>query len=232
MALLASIADEVALAVDNARLYAHAEQLAVMEERSRLARELHDSVTQLLYSLTLFAEAGQRMNKAGDHERTEQFLARVNETARQAHKEMRLLIYEMRPPTVEKEGLVGALQHRLDAVEKRSGLETQLQVEGEIELPALLEDGLFRVAVEALNNALKHAAATQVSVQIQACIHSVKLQVVDNGNGFDVDGVNNAGGSGLPNMRERVRKMGGSFEIISKPGAGTRVAVEIEKELT
>ncbi|HEX6304782.1 MAG TPA: cache domain-containing protein [Anaerolineales bacterium] len=232
VALLASIADEIALAVDNARLYAHAEQLAVMEERSRLARELHDSVTQLLYSLTLFAEAGQRMNKAGDHERTEQFLARVNETARQAHKEMRLLIYELRPPTVEKEGLVGALQHRLDAVEKRSGLETQLQVEGEIELPALLEDGLFRVAVEALNNALKHAAATQVSVQIQACIHSVKLQVVDNGNGFDVDGVNNAGGSGLPNMRERVEKMGGSFEITSEPGAGTQVVVEIEKELT
>lgn len=232
VALLASIADEIALAVDNARLYAHAEQLAVMEERSRLARELHDSVTQLLYSLTLFAEAGQRMNKAGDHERTEQFLARVNETARQAHKEMRLLIYELRPPTVEKEGLVGALQHRLDAVEKRSGLETQLQVEGEIELPALLEDGLFRVAVEALNNALKHAAATQVSVQIQACINSIKLQVVDNGNGFDMDGVNNAGGSGLPNMRERVRKMGGSFEIISGPGAGTQVVVEIEKELT
>lgn len=232
VALLASIADEIALAVDNARLYAHAEQLAVMEERSRLARELHDSVTQLLYSLTLFAEAGQRVNKAGDHERTEQFLARLNETARQAHKEMRLLIYELRPPTVEKEGLVGALQHRLDAVEKRSGLEAQLEVEGHVELPALIEDGLFRVAVEALNNALKHAAATQVSVQIQDSVHSVRLLVIDNGNGFDVEGVNNGGGLGLPSMRERVEKMGGSFDIISRPGAGTQVVVEIEKELT
>lgn len=231
VALLASIADEVALAVDNARLYAHAEQLAVMEERSRLARELHDSVTQLLYSLTLFAEAGQRMNKAGDQERTGQFLARVSETARQAHKEMRLLIYELRPPTVEKEGLVGALQHRLDTVEKRSGLEAHLQLEGDIELPASIEDGLFRIAVEALNNALKHAAATRVSVLLQAGIHSVRLHVVDDGNGFDVDAVNNGGGLGLPSMRERVESMAGSFEIISKPGAGTKVVVEIEKEL-
>ena len=226
-----TLGDQAALAIENARLRQQAEQLAVLEERSRLARELHDSVTQLLYSLTLFAEAGQRMNKAGDPERTEQFLVRLSETARQAHKEMRLLVFELRPPTVELEGLVGALQHRLDAVEKRSGIETCLQVEGNFDLSPAIEDELFRVAVEALNNALKHASATQVIVRLQARDHTFSLQVVDNGKGFDLDAASNGGGMGLPGMRERVEKMRGSLQILSKPGAGAQVIVNLEMEI-
>jgi signal transduction histidine kinase len=226
-----TLGDQAALAIENARLRQQAEKLAVLEERSRLARELHDSVTQLLYSLTLFAEAGQRMNKAGDLERTEQFLVRLSETARQAHKEMRLLIFELRPPTVELEGLAGALQHRLDAVEKRSGIETCLQVEGDFDLSPAVEDELFRVAVEALNNALKHASATQVIVRLQAGTRAFSLQVVDNGKGFDLDAASNGGGMGLPGMRERVEKMGGSLQILSKPGAGAQVIVNLEMEM-
>jgi nitrate/nitrite-specific signal transduction histidine kinase len=231
VALLASISDDVALAVDNARLFAQAEKLAVMEERSRLARELHDSVTQLLYSLTLFAEAGIRMNQAHDPERTDQFLQRVNETARQAHKEMRLLIYELRPPTLAEEGLVGALQHRLDSVEKRSGLDACLEVEGDLEIPMALEDGLFRVTVEALNNALKHASATQVSVRLRQQGPDVSLEVIDNGMGFDLGSIKNGGGMGLQGMSERVQRMGGSLQISSKPGAGTRISVDLNMEV-
>lgn len=231
VALLASISDDVALAVDNARLFAQAEKLAVMEERSRLGRELHDSVTQLLYSLTLFAEAGIRMNQARDPERTDQFLQRVNETARQAHKEMRLLIYELRPPTLEEEGLVGALQHRLESVEKRSGLDACLEVGGDLEIPTVFEDGLFRVAVEALNNALKHASATQVTVRLRQQGPDVSLEVIDNGIGFDLGSIKNGGGMGLPGMSERVEKMGGSLQISSKPGAGTRVSVDLSMEV-
>jgi PAS domain S-box-containing protein len=163
VALLDTIADQIGVAVENAKLYQQAEQLAVMKERSRLARELHDSVTQALYSMTLLAEAAGRRVGAGNLEQVENYLARLGEAAQQSLKEMRLLVHELRPPVLEREGLVGALQQRLDAVEGRSGVETRLRVEGTLELPAPVEEELYRIAQEALNNALKHAAATLVT---------------------------------------------------------------------
>jgi nitrate/nitrite-specific signal transduction histidine kinase len=232
VALLASIADEVSLAIENARLHEQAEQLAVMEERNRLARELHDSVTQLLYSLTLFAEAGQRMVRARDFDRTEQYLHKLGETAQQAHREMRLLIYELRSPVLENEGLVNALQHRLDTVEKRAGLDACLQVSGNVHLQALIEDGLFRIALEALNNALKHAKATTINVCLQEEDHQVTLKVIDDGKGFDLETANNGGGLGLRGMRERAEYMGGSLEILSKPGEGTCIAVKLDSRVS
>jgi signal transduction histidine kinase len=114
VALLTSIADQVAVAVENARLHQRAEQAAVMEERARLARELHDSVTQSLYSVTLLADATQDFAAAGEWERVKHYLGRVSETARQALKEMRLLLYELQPPLTERVGLVDALSHRLE----------------------------------------------------------------------------------------------------------------------
>ena len=228
VALLASIADEVSLAIENAWLHERTEQLAVMEERNRLARELHDSVTQLLYSLTLFAEAGQRMLKAKDFDRAEQYLHRLGETAQQAHKEMRLLIYELRSPVVEEEGLVNALQHRLDTVEKRAGLDACLEIDGNIQLPAIVADGLFRITLEALNNALKHAAATHVSVRLQETNRQITLEVMDNGKGFDPQSVKNGGGLGLANMQERAAQLGGWLEVSSKPGRGTCIIVKLE----
>jgi len=138
---------------------------AITEERSRLARELHDSVTQSLHSSTLMAEAGQRLAGAGDIERARGYLIRLGEISQQALREMRLLVYELRPLAL-KFGLVGALQQRLDAVERRSGVEVQLSIEEELELPERIEKELFRVAMEALNNALKHANPTRVTVSI------------------------------------------------------------------
>ena len=228
VALLDSIADEVSLAIENARLHERTEQLAVMEERNRLARELHDSVTQLLYSLTLFAEAGQRMVRARDFGRAEQYLQKLGETAQQAHKEMRLLIYELRSPVLEKEGLVNALQHRLDTVEKRAGLEASLQIHCDFHLPASIEDGLFRIALEALNNALKHSAATKIGVCLQDVDHQITLEVRDNGKGFALETAQNGGGLGLRGMKERAEHMGGSLEILSKPGEGTCIAVKLD----
>lgn len=232
VALLASIADEVSLAIENAWLHERTEQLAVMEERNRLARELHDSVTQLLYSLTLFAEAGQRMIRTKDFDRAEQYLHRLGETAQQAHKEMRLLIYELRSPVVEKEGLVNALQHRLDTVEKRAGLDACLEIGGNIQLPTILEDGLFRIALEALNNALKHAAATQISVRLHEIDHQVTLGVIDNGKGFDPQSVKNGGGLGLASMQERAAHLGAWLEINSKLGEGTCINVKLDSRVS
>jgi signal transduction histidine kinase len=225
--LLASIADEVGVAVENARLYQQAEQLAVMKERERLARELHDSVTQSLYSLTLFAEAGRDLAKDGELERVESYLTRLGEIAQQALKEMRLLVYQLRPLALQREGLVGALQQRLDAVEGRIGVKARLLTEGLVELPAPVEEGLYRIAQEALNNALKHAAATSVTVYIRTEDERVELEVVDDGQGFDPKTVSDRGGMGLASMRQRAEKLGGSLTILSASGEGARIKVSV-----
>ena len=133
-----------------------------------MARDLHDSVTQSLFSLTLFTQAALERAEVGDLDRVKQSLARIADTARRGLKEMRLLVYELRPLALEDEGLVGALQQRLEAVEGRSGVQTRLLVEpqGEVELPADVERQLYRIAEEALNNALKHANASSVTVRL------------------------------------------------------------------
>jgi len=228
VALLASIADQVGVAVENARLYQQAEQLAIMEERQRLARELHDSVTQSLYSTNLMAETGRRAAEAGDLPAIEQVLGRLGQVTHEALKEMRLLIYELRPLSLEREGLVGALQQRLDAVEGRAGVETRLLVEGQVNLTEPAEGALFRIGQEALNNALKHAAATSVLVRIRAGGETLTLEVIDNGRGFDPRAAARAGGIGLITMRERAEKLGGKLEILSRPGEGTQVRVTVQ----
>ncbi|MDQ4077524.1 MAG: histidine kinase [Chloroflexota bacterium] len=225
--LCLSIGNQIGIAVENARLYQQAQQLAVVEERQRLARELHDSVTQSLYSLTLFAEAGRRQSTVGAWATVEQYLGRLSETAHQALKEMRLLVYELRPPTLEHDGLVGALQRRLDAVEKRAGIDARLLVEGDRQLPAPLEEALYRIAQEAFNNALKHASASTITVRLYADEREVMLEVVDDGQGFDVSSAVDGGGLGLTSMRERVERLGGFLTILSQPGVGTTVRVQV-----
>lgn len=226
-ALLAAIADQMAVTVENVRLRAEAEQVAVLRERERLARELHDSVTQSLYSLTLWIEAGQRSARADDLDRVEEYLERLEEGTRQAIRDMRLLVYELRPPALERDGLVGALQERLDAVEKRSGVQPRLVVEGESEFPSPMEEGLYRIAQEALNNALKHAAPSAVTVRLRACDAAVELEITDDGIGFDLAAVGDKGGMGLANMRQRAAQLGGTLSVLSAPGKGTRVCAHI-----
>ena len=232
VSLLASIADQVGVAVENAQLYQHAEQLAAMRERQRLARELHDSVTQSLYSLVLLAEAGRRLAGAGDLRRVEEVIVRLGEIGHQTLKEMRLLVYELRPAALLEEGLVSALQHRLDAVERRAGVEACLVVEGEVQLLEGADLGgrwedLYRIVQEALNNALKHAMATSVTVQIRVQDGGVDIEVTDNGRGFDPDAVRGKGGMGLANMRERAEWLGGTLTVLSAPGKGTTVKVSV-----
>jgi signal transduction histidine kinase len=217
--------------VENAQLYEQAQQVAVVEERQRLARELHDSISQSLHSSILLAEAGQRLASAGDLERSRGYLIRLGEIAQQAMKEMRLLVYELRPLALREAGLVNALQQRLDTVERRAGVEAKLAVEGEVEIPDDVEEALFRIAQEALNNAMNHAAATAVVVTIRPEANPpnrrVVLEVADNGKGFDRDSLEDEGGIGLKSMRERVEKLGGVLIIVSRPGEGTRVKASV-----
>ncbi|MGE5617679.1 MAG: sensor histidine kinase [Sphingomonadaceae bacterium] len=206
---------------------AQEERLAVMEERQRLARELHDSVTQSLYSTTLYAEAAAELLRAGQTEKAMDRLRELRETAQEALREMRLLIFELLPPVLEKDGLVAALQARLEAVEVRGGLQADLRVEGAGRLPPALERELYRIAQEALNNVLKHARARHVTVLLRLGEGSVCLEVKDDGVGFDPEAVWDRGGLGLKGMRERAQRLGGEFRVDSAPGGGCRVSVEL-----
>ena len=204
---------------------ARAEELAVLQERNRLARELHDSVTQSLHSATMLAEAGQRLAGSGDIERARGYLLRLGEISQQALREMRLLIYELRPLALSGVGLVGALQQRLDTVERRSGVEVHLSIEDGLNLPPGAEDELYRIAIEALNNALKHANPTTVSVALgreeKQALPCIELSILDDGRGFDPDARDDEGGLGLISMKERIEKLGGELTILSSPGEGT-----------
>ena len=231
ISLLTSIAGGVGVAVENAQLYQKAEQLAVVRERERLSRELHDSVTQSLYSLTLLSEAGRRWAERGELGRVEEYLERVGEIGQQALREMRLLVYELRPLVLRREGLAGAIQQRLDAVEKRAGVDAKLLVHGQSDIPMALEEELYKIAQEALNNALKHAVASSVIVRICAEGERVTLRVEDNGRGFDPDSVHDGGGLGLTSMRQRAEKIGGTMTVTSRQGEGTTLEVCVKRQV-
>lgn len=213
---------------ENDILRQQAAEKAILEERNRLARDLHDSVTQSLYSLTLFAEASQRLVDSGDIVRATGYLGQVGETAQQALKEMRLLVYELRPVALEDVGLVGAVQQRLDAVEGRAGVETQLLVNDIVELAPAVEEALYRIVQEALNNTLKHANASAVTVRIVIDADQVQLCVEDDGCGFDPQAVASGGGIGLRSIHERCEGIGASLVITSADGNGTQVLVTFD----
>lgn len=225
---ITSLSDQAALAIENARLYQQAEQLAVMEERERLARDMHDSVMQSIYSLTLFSAAGGRQIRQGNTKRVQEYLDQLVETAQQALKEMRLLLYELRPVVLEQEGLIGALRRRLDAVEKRAEVEATLDVPEPVVPPFYAEEGLYRIAQEALNNSLKHSGADQVKVRIVREQDAIVMQISDNGKGFSLaDAQKFSGGMGLSNMHERMQKLQGEIQIESEPEIGTTVTVRV-----
>jgi len=167
-----------------------------MEERNRLARDLHDSVTQAVYGVTLYAEAATRLLGAGQTEVAAEHLKELRSTAQQALREMRSLIFELRPPVLEKEGLVAALQARLEAVEGRAGLATELKVDGESRVPKEMEEELYRVAQEALNNVLKHSEARTVKLHLHADVDRITLEIADDGVGFDPGATHEHGGLG------------------------------------
>lgn len=223
--MLSSLADQLAVVVENARLRQEAERLAVMEERNRLARELHDSVTQALYSTTLFAEAGQRQAQAGKMDKALSYLAEVGETSHQALKEMRLLVYKLRPSALDKEGLLAALEQRLKGVEERAGIQYELMVDGELHLPHDVEAALYSMAQETLNNSLKHARATAISVHFAQTDDDVQFEIKDNGEGFVWETAVAAGGLGLTSLQERAKQYKGTVEFQTAPSKGTTVKV-------
>ena len=225
--LVQAIAAQASVALENARLYEQAHELAVVHERQRLARELHDSVTQSLYSLSLMAEAARRLVAAGKTDRGMVYLVRIGESAQQVLKEMRLLVYELRPLMLERDGLASALKQRLETVEGRAGVETKLVVDGAGLLPERIETELYRIAQEALNNSLKHSNASSVAVYLETKGDPVGLTVRDNGRGFSTEEIADKGGLGLASMQERAQRLGGHVDVASAPGKGVTITVTI-----
>ena len=206
----------------------HEREKAILEERNRLARELHDSVTQSLYGVTLYADAAARLLDSGQVPPAVDNLRKLRHTARDALDEMRLLIFELRPPILEQEGLAAALEARLEAVEGRVGLKTQLRLEGESQLPPDVQERLYRIALEALNNVLKHARASSVTVSLIKEPQVTVLKITDDGVGFDLTVAQKSGGMGLQGMKERAEQIGGQLTVKSEPGLGTTVQVEVK----
>jgi signal transduction histidine kinase/ligand-binding sensor domain-containing protein len=209
-----------------------AAEAAVREERDRLARDLHDSVTQSIYSSTLLAEAGQRHAAGGDAEQARMTLQRLGQITQQALKEMRLLVYELRPFVLEEVGLIAALQGRLDAVERRAGIDARLVVDEGLVLDPEGEAAAYYLTHEALNNALKHAAPGRVEVVLAPIVRAgCRLTITDDGSGFDPAEAESSGGLGLVSMRERVEALRGTFELETAPGAGTTITVTLPGEI-
>lgn len=226
--LLTALAQRAGLAIEKARLHEQEQELAVVQERNRLARDLHDSVTQTLFATTLYADAAEISLSNGQAEQSAENLRDLRTSAKQALGEMRLLIYELRPQILEAEGLVSALETRLETVENRSGIKSNFVVEGEINLPADVEAHIFHIAVEALNNTLKHAQASQISLTLRQSPDQIYLEVTDNGVGFEPDAAISGGGLGLDGMIERARQVGGETFFRSKPGQGASVIFQLE----
>ncbi len=230
LGLLTTVAEQVGVAVENDRLRRQQQEAAILIERQRLARDLHDSVTQLLYSQILFARAAQKAQRAGHGEQASGFLARLDIAAQQALREMRLLIYQLRPADLAEIGLVEAIRRRLELVEQRADVRVDFQVDDWMTrygalLPAALQKELYYVAEEALNNILKHAAAGQVTVTLGYADPHLILEVADNGRGFDPASVR--AGLGLPGMRERAALWGGALTLTATPGGGARLRLAL-----
>ncbi|HMQ56206.1 MAG TPA: sensor histidine kinase, partial [Anaerolineae bacterium] len=206
---------------------AQAEELAVTKERNYLARELHDSVTQTIFSITLTAKSARILLERNPAQAVTQ-LDHLQELAQSALAEMRTLIFQLRPASVEAGGLVAALRHHTAALKSRDGLTVALQVEGEQRLSPDQEAQLFRIVQEALNNVVKHAHTDEVAVKLALSPDQVSLLVEDHGLGFDITMLEPGRETlGLASMRERAEMMGGSFAIESRPGEGVRIRVEV-----
>jgi PAS domain S-box-containing protein len=229
--LALSVANQAAITMINAELYGHAQALAVLEERQRLARNLHDAVNQSLFSAGLIAEVLPRLWDR-DQLEARRSLDDLRRLTRGAMAEMRALLAELRPSTLTDSDLGDLLRLLGNALEGRTNLPVAVTVSGEFILPAEVQVAFYRVCQEALNNVAKHAKASRVEIDLKQAGAAIELRIRDDGQGFDPEKIT-SGHYGLGMMRERAEAVEARLSITSQPGHGTELTIcwtEAEKK--
>lgn len=216
--------DEVALAIENARLRIQAEQAAVSAERNRLARELHDAVSQTLFSANLIAEVLPRLWERDQVDARDR-LVELGQLTRGAQAEMRTLLFELRPAVFSEAKLGDLLKHLTQAISVRSQIPIKLDILADEKMPPEVQTVLYRITQEALNNVSKHANPSQATVTLTAHANAAELIICDNGCGFNPSGVSSEH-FGLSIMKERAASIHAALKVTSKPGCGTSVSVK------
>ena len=221
------LAAHAAVAIETTRLYGRSRELSVVEERNRLARELHDSVTQTLFSMSLRAEAALQMLDT-DPARAKAEVESLRDLSRAAVQEMRSLVFELRPPDLEAEGLAETLRKHVDVVRRVAHNDITYSADGYERRPVEVEREVLRIAQEALNNAVKHSEAVHIAVALAGDAVALRLEVTDDGGGFDpADPQIRAKRLGITSMEERADELGGYLMIDSRPGGPTSVRLEV-----
>jgi signal transduction histidine kinase len=208
--LIELLAAHAAIAIENARLYERSRELSIVEERNRLARELHDSVTQQLFGVALAAKSAATL------------LERVGELARGAMEELRAVVFELRPASLEAEGLATVLRKHVEVLRRVSGRAVELRIGDAPRLAGAEAAQVLRIAQEALGNAVRHSGARRISVRLDGRV----LEVADDGRGFDAAAVRGRR-LGLTSMAERATELGAALRVESAPGAGTTIRLEL-----
>jgi signal transduction histidine kinase len=226
--LLSILAQHAAIALTNARLYERSRELTIAEERHRLAHELHDAVSQKLFSLRLTAQAAAALVDR-DPARAKGELQQVAGLAAEAADELRAAVVELRPAALDEDGLVNTLRTQIQVLDRAHTAKVTFRNEGTRALPAAQEEAVLRVAQEALHNALRHSGALRVDVVLaRRGAGGARLTVADDGRGFDPPAVRRAGRRlGLVSMRDRASGVGGGLTVRSAPGEGTTIEMEV-----
>ncbi|AJZ85115.2 GAF domain-containing sensor histidine kinase [Streptomyces antimycoticus] len=225
--LLSILAQHAAIALTNARLYERSRELTIAGERARLAHELHDAVSQKLFSLRLTAQAATALVDR-DPDRAKDELQQIALLAAEATDELRSAVVELRPAALDEDGLVATLRTQVQVLDRAHSAQVTFACHGVRALPAAQEGAVLRVAQEALHNALRHADARQVDVTLTRHGQGARLRVADDGTGFDPSAVRRAGRHlGLVSMRDRAGGVGGRLTVESAPGGGTVIEMEV-----
>ncbi|MEV4440896.1 GAF domain-containing sensor histidine kinase [Streptomyces sp. NPDC049577] len=225
--LLRVLAQHAAIALTNARLYERSRELTIAGERARLAHELHDAVSQKLFSLRLTAQAATTLVDR-DPVRAKDALHEVARLAAEAADELRAAVVELRPAGLDEDGLVATLRTQIKVLDRAHAARVTFEEHGVRALPTAQEEALLRVAQEALHNALRHSGARRVDVVLARRGQGAELRVTDDGRGFDPSAVRRAGRHlGLVSMRDRAHGVGGRLTVLSEPGKGTTIEMEV-----
>ncbi|MGW3916476.1 GAF domain-containing sensor histidine kinase [Streptomyces sp. NPDC005070] len=225
--LLTILAQHAAIALTNARLYERSRELTIAEERSRLAHELHDAVSQKLFSLRLTAQAAATLVDR-DPSRAKGELQHVAALAAEATEELRAAVVELRPAALDEDGLVATLRTHIQVLDRAHSARVTFSSHGVRALPASQEEAVLRVSQEALHNALRHSGAARVDVTLDRRGPGAVLHVRDDGGGFDPTAIRSAGRHlGLVSMRDRASGVGGTLTVESVPGKGTVIEMEV-----